>query len=73
LVSRASLFGFITFITSFVGIISGLAVTLGLLAITKRALPALPVSIALGVTFYLITRIVLAPIIAPLAIESIFL
>ncbi len=53
---------------SYLGIIAGLGLTLLCLAIFQRALPALPFSIALGVTFYFLTRSLLEPFITPLAV-----
>jgi presenilin 1 len=52
---------------SYLGIIAGLGITLLCLAIYQRALPALPFSIALGVLFYFLTRLVLEPYIVPLS------
>ncbi len=52
---------------SFLAIISGLGITLLLLALMQKALPALPVSIALGVVFYFLTRLTLEPFLVPLA------
>jgi presenilin 1 len=43
--------------------------TLLLLAVARKALPALPISIALGVGFYFIARILLEPFILPLSIN----
>ena len=42
-------------------ILAGLGGTLVLLSVYHSALPALPISIFLGVTFYLLTRIVIEP------------
>eukprot|EP01118_Nematostelium_gracile_P013882 TRINITY_DN52_c0_g1_i1.p1 TRINITY_DN52_c0_g1~~TRINITY_DN52_c0_g1_i1.p1 ORF type:complete len:368 (+),score=87.66 TRINITY_DN52_c0_g1_i1:58-1161(+) len=72
LIGRAALFDVITIITSFIGIITGLFLTLLLLAIFRKALPALPISIALGVLFYLITRIFLLPFVIVLGRNQIF-
>jgi presenilin 1 len=52
---------------SYLGIVAGLGITLLCLAIYQRALPALPFSIALGVLFYFLTRLVLEPYLVPLS------
>lgn len=57
---------------SFLAIIAGLGITLLLLALARKALPALPVSIALGVTFYFLTRLVMEPFAIPLALNGVF-
>ncbi|KAF8056836.1 Psn [Scenedesmus sp. PABB004] len=61
LVGRAAMYDMMTVFSSYIAVISGLGVTLLLLALTRRALPALPVSIALGVAFYFLTRLVMEP------------
>lgn len=59
LVGRAAMYDFMTVYACYLAIISGLGITLMLLAFYRKALPALPVSIALGVLFYFLTRIFL--------------
>lgn len=59
LVGRAALYDFMTVYACYLAIIAGLGVTLLLLAFYRKALPALPVSIMLGVLFYLLTRVLL--------------
>ncbi|KAK4767931.1 hypothetical protein SAY87_003072 [Trapa incisa] len=59
LVGRAAMYDFMTVYACYLAIIAGLGVTLVLLAFYRRALPALPVSILLGVLFYVLTRFVL--------------
>ncbi|KAM3751250.1 hypothetical protein ACB098_04G094400 [Castanea mollissima] len=59
LVGRAAMYDFMTVYACYLAIIAGLGVTLMLLALYQKALPALPVSIALGVLFYLLTRLLL--------------
>lgn len=61
LVSKASLYSFTTFAACVIGILTGLLLTLLLLAIKGKALPALPISIFFGVAFYLPTRYILEP------------
>ncbi|KAJ0980176.1 hypothetical protein J5N97_008431 [Dioscorea zingiberensis] len=59
LVGRAALYDFMTVYACYLAIIAGLGITLLLLAFYRRALPALPVSILLGVLFYVLTRVLL--------------
>jgi len=59
LVGRAAMYDFMTVYACYLAIIAGLGITLMLLALYQKALPALPVSIALGVLFYLLTRFLL--------------
>ncbi len=61
LVGRAALFSFTTFAAVYITILSGLAMTLILLALFEQALPALPFSIILGVIFYFATEAVIMP------------
>lgn len=59
LVGRAAMYDFMTVYACYLAIIAGLGVTLMLLAFYQKALPALPVSVMLGVLFYLLTRLLL--------------
>lgn len=59
LVGRAAMYDFMTVYACYLAIIAGLGVTLMLLGLYRKALPALPVSVLLGVVFYFLTRILL--------------
>ena len=59
LVGRAAMYDFIPVYACYLAIIAGLGVTLLLLGLFRRALPALPISIALGGVFYLLARFLL--------------
>ncbi|XP_031248173.1 presenilin-like protein At2g29900 isoform X1 [Pistacia vera] len=59
LVGRAAMYDFMTVYACYLAIVAGLGVTLMLLAFYQKALPALPVSIMLGVLFYVLTRLLL--------------
>ncbi|MED6119853.1 hypothetical protein PIB30_015597 [Stylosanthes scabra] len=59
LVGRAAMYDFMTVYACYLAIIAGLGITLMLLALYQKALPALPVSVALGVLFYFLTRLLL--------------
>ncbi|KAL9247093.1 hypothetical protein vseg_020561 [Gypsophila vaccaria] len=61
LVGRAAMYDLMTVYACYLAIISGLACTLILLSVWRRALPALPISIALGVVFYFLTRLLMEP------------
>jgi cell division protein FtsL len=72
LIGRAALFDMITVFSCFVGIITGLFFTLLLLAIFRKALPALPISITFGILFYFLTRMFLLPFVITLGENQIF-
>ncbi|KAK4362298.1 hypothetical protein RND71_017539 [Anisodus tanguticus] len=59
LVARAAMYDFMTVYACYLAIVAGLGITLMLLAFYQKALPALPVSVLLGVLFYLLTRLLL--------------
>ncbi|KAM7279756.1 hypothetical protein ACFE04_006890 [Oxalis oulophora] len=59
LVGRAAMYDFMTVYACYLAIIAGLGITLMLLALYQKALPALPVSVLLGVLFYFLTRLLL--------------
>ncbi|KAJ4824568.1 hypothetical protein Tsubulata_017490 [Turnera subulata] len=61
LVGRAAMYDLMTVYACYLAIISGLGCTLILLSVCRRALPALPISIALGVIFYFLTRLLMEP------------
>ncbi|KAJ8763128.1 hypothetical protein K2173_025513 [Erythroxylum novogranatense] len=63
LVGRAAMYDLMTVYACYLAIISGLGCTLILLSVYHRALPALPISITLGVVFYLLTRLLMEPFI----------
>ena len=61
LVAKAAMYSFATFAACMLVILAGLGGTLVLLSVYHSALPALPISIFLGVTFYLLTRLLIEP------------
>lgn len=61
MVAKAAMYSFTTFAACMLVILSGLGGTLVLLSVYHSALPALPISIFLGVIFYLLTKVVIEP------------
>ncbi|KAJ0560546.1 putative presenilin/signal peptide peptidase [Helianthus annuus] len=61
LVGRAAMYDLMTVYACYLAIISGLGCTLILLSVFRHALPALPISIALGIIFYFLTRVLMEP------------
>ncbi|XP_043711299.1 presenilin-like protein At1g08700 isoform X1 [Telopea speciosissima] len=67
LVGRAAMYDLMTVYACYLAIISGLGCTLILLSVCQKALPALPISIMLGVTFYFLTRLLMEPFVVGLS------
>jgi hypothetical protein len=61
LVAKAAQYSFTTFVACVLVILAGLGGTLVLLSVFHHALPALPISICLGIFFYFLTRIFMEP------------
>jgi presenilin 1 len=66
LVGRASLYDWITTIGCVLAVITGLVLTILLLVIKRKPLPALPISIVLGILIFLVSTQTLSPMIESL-------
>lgn len=63
LIGRAMMHDVTTVVTCFIAILTGLGLTLLLLAVHQKALPALPISIALGMLVYCVTSFLVTPMV----------
>nr|CAX74628.1 Presenilin [Schistosoma japonicum] len=73
LIGRATLDGdAVTVVTCYVAILVGMCITIIVLGITRRALPALPISIACGILFYFVSSATISPFLEATAIERVF-
>jgi presenilin 1 len=72
LVGRAAMFNWLTVFTCFIAIITGLFWTLLLLAVFRKALPALPFSIALGIFFFFLSKVFLLPFVLGMGSTAVF-
>ena len=73
LVGRASMRGCATFVACALAVLAGLCATLALLPILQKVLPALPISIAVGIFFYFSTAWLLGPMIGAAAALNVFM
>lgn len=73
LVGRASTRGAATLLPCAVAVLAGLCATLALLPILQKVLPALPISIAVGILFYFTSWLMLTPMASAAAVSHVFL
>lgn len=72
LVAKAAQHSYTTFVACCLVILAGLGGTLVLLSVYHHALPALPISITLGIFFYFITRIFVEPYIEAVMLKPLY-
>jgi presenilin 1 len=71
LVGKASMYDFTTCVVCIMAILFGLSCTLFILGMTRKALPALPISIFLGILFFVLTRFFIMPMVISFGINRI--
>ena len=72
LVGRASMYDLLAAAAAALAVVAGLGATLLLLALRRHALPALPISIALGAVFTAAARSIVEPVVIPLAANLVY-
>jgi hypothetical protein len=72
LVGRAAMYDMLTVFACYLAIVAGLGCTLLWLAVAHKALPALPISIAMAVLVYFVSRFVMEPVILPMALHLVY-
>ena len=72
LVAKAAQHSYTTFVACCLVILAGLGGTLVLLSVYHHALPALPISIALGIFFYVMTRVLVEPFIEAVMLKPLY-
>lgn len=73
LIGRAAMFDMLTVFVCFVAIVTGLFATLILLAIFQKALPALPISIFLGISFFFLAKGFVLPYVTVMSSNAVFI
>ena len=69
LVGRASLYDWITTVSTLIAVTTGLSFTIFLLAVYRKPLPALPISITFGILFFLVSSLTLTPFATQLVVR----
>lgn len=72
LVAKAAQHSYTTFLACSLVILAGLGGTLVLLSVYHHALPALPISIVLGIIFYIMTRVFMEPFVEAVMLKPLY-
>ncbi|KAI9184595.1 hypothetical protein H9P43_003650 [Blastocladiella emersonii ATCC 22665] len=73
LTARAAMNDWITTVASIIAVTAGMTLTIFLLAIFRKALPALPISITFGMLFYFCSAVTLSPLMEAVANQGLVL